>query len=807
MPERNLPASARNTSSEVDIQSAGLLTRLVRTRPLFLASILFLCGCALEYGLGFEPAALWCALGALLLLALILQKIGRRWVAPLLILALLPAGALRFEAQWRALSPLPDEVGAHLCGRIIETPVWNAETERTICVLDEVAIDDSPVKGRLRLYLRGDIQLLQSVELAQYVRCTAHVWRADEATNFGEFDFSNYLRLNGLRGYATAKIEDAALEAAPFRLSDVPQRVRASLGARIDRLFPENAPLARAFLLGDRSGLSAEEREGYAKSGAAHLLAISGMHVSVLAMAFSLLLGCFLKRNHAFFITLGLMTLYGLLIGASSSLVRAILMFAIFGFAPIAGRYSDGPTRLAAAMLVYLLVRPIAVLESSFILSYGACAGIILLSAPLTRLFRAEAYLQKPPSVGFKALFTQRLPRWIVKTLIVTTAAQLAILPAVAHFFGAQPLLSFAVNLVAVPLAMAAYLLSLLAWIVGIAPIAAAGDFLFGLLTRCVSFFGTLPLSTLRVARFPLWLSIVCALICLLSSDLSRFHEKLRRYLPLSIIAAILISNLLAQMTLRGCSVVFLDAGQADCAVLRTEGRVYLIDTGDPYTPAADYLSAMNYAPDAIFLTHPHQDHAGGLKSVLEVCTPKRIYLSANWGAYEAGDVVTEALATAQSRGVELVSVSAGDEIALSDKTILEVRSPVAGIARNSANDDSLILCLKYGDASALFCGDAPAEVVEGNSGDVDLLKVGHHGGADALSPSLLAESTPSAAILSSGYNNYGHPARSTLDLLRTAGARAYRTDRCGAITCRMQTDGSLILQTYRALEDEDGLE
>lgn len=788
----------------MDLKDCGLLTRLIRTRPLFLAALLFLAGCIAGYLLEISALpALIC--GAALLLAAFLLRRNPSLLALMLLMSMLPLGAGRFALAWRAVEPLPDQRGAMLAGRICETPQWNAETERCICVLDDVCIDDAATGRRLRLYLRGDPILLQEVPLGQSVRCTAHIWRADEATNPGQFNFANYLRLRGLSGYATAEIETATFTEAEYRLSDLPARIRQGLGSHVDRLFPENAATARAFLLGDRSELSESLRESYSKSGAAHLLAISGMHISVLATAVSLLLGRFLSRSRSFCLTLGLLLLYGALIGFSSSLRRAILMFAVLGGAPIAGRYSDPPTRIAAALLICMLLRPLSILDSGFVLSFGASAGIIFLSAPVSSLLHCESVLHRRMGHGLKAL-PGRFVRWALGLTVSTIAAQLAILPAVVHYFGVQSIVSFAVNLAAVPLAMLAYIVSIagaiLGAIGGLSFVAAIGDFLFGLLNAVVQFCGSLPIAALRVARFPAWLVLLCALSCLLASNLSKLKEGVRRLLPLFVLLACLLSNLCAMLDGRGCSIVFLDAGQADCAVVRAEGKVYLVDTGDAYSPAADYLSAMNYGVEAIFLSHMHADHAGGLAGILEVCTPRRIYISANWASYEADAGVQEALLQAQAQGSELLSLSAGDEIQLSDKTFLRVLSPVAGFLHSAANDDSVVLHLQYEGSSALFCGDASADAIAGVLADTDILKVGHHGGSNALSPRLLAEASPSVAVVSVGYNNYGHPADKTLELLERAGCKIFRTDRCGAITCRLHEDGRVSVRPTLAQEE-----
>ena len=789
------------------LRQHDLFTRLLRSRPLLLAALLYLAGCILGHALA--PGVLACALVLALLAAaaLLLRRHFRRVCAAMLALVFLPLGALLFQANWQATQPFSDQPGALLSGRICQSPQWKADTERTICVLEDLRINGQAQDGRIRLYLRGDAQLLQSVQLGQRILCTAHIWQAEEASNPGQFDFARYLRLNGLRGYATAEIEEAQLSPPEYRFSDWRERIRSALSERIAHLFPRNTALATALLLGDRSGLSQEERESYNRSGAGHLLAISGMHVSVLAGFISLLLRRLLGRRGAYGATLALLVVYGALIGFSSSLTRAILMFAVYNLAPLIGRNSDAPTRVAASMLVYLLVRPVAILEAGFVLSYGACAGIILLSAPLMRLLHLEGVLTARPRNGAKAIFTQHLPRYLAQSLLISLAAQIATLPAVVHYFGAQPLWSLAANLVVIPLAMLAYILALIAAILAFPPLAALPDALFSLLTDCVTFFSRLPLASLRIARFPLWLLAACALLCFLASDLCKIREGIRRYLPLGVLLAVFISNGCATLSTRGCSIVFLDAGEADCAVVRAQGKVYLIDTGDSYSPAADYLSAMNYSLDGVFLTHGHADHAGGLEGILKVCTPRKIYLTADWQEYETDEGVLASLDAAQAQGSEIVYLCAGDALALSEKTLLEVLSPGAGISAPSANDDSLVLRVSYGKCSALFTGDASADVLEGCAVDCDILKIAHHGSKDGTSARLLELTSPSAAILPVGYNNYGHPDGKVLSLLEAAQIRVLRTDRHGAITCRLMEDGSVRLKPYKASEEANGLE
>ena len=163
---------------------------------------------------------------------------------------------------------------------------------------------------------------------------------------------------------------------------------------------------------------------------------------------------------------------------------------------------------------------------------------------------------------------------------------------------------------------------------------------------------------------------------------------------------------------------------------------------------------------------------------------------------YEAVPELDAVLEAASCAGVEIVPVAAGAVIPISKHAVLRVLSPKEGILADSSNDDSLLLSLEYGEARALFLADASAEVSEAIAGDTDLLKVAHHGAQDGTSARLLADTTPSAAVISVGRDNsYGHPSSRVLDLLEAAGAQIYRTDQSGAVTCKMYRDGTLKLR------------
>jgi len=659
----------------------------------------------------------------------------------------------------------------------------------------------------LRLYLRGDTVLLHNVRISNIVACEAHLWRADADSNPGQFSFRDYLQLNGLSGYATAEIEEASFEQSDRRLSESLALFKNGLGDYIEGLFPENPALARAFLIGDRSLLSEYDRENFSKSGVAHLLAISGMHISVLAGMVSLILSRFTRRKTAFFATLAVLLPYGFIIGFTPSFLRALIIFVIFSAAPIVGRNYDSPTALGAAMLLYLLIHPVGILESGFVLSFGAAAGIIFIRSPLCALTHTDTLLSRRPRHGIVALFTDRLPKWIVGSMMISLSAQLAIYPVVINNFGYQSPWTLLANLFCVPLAMAAYIASIFGALSGLPFLALIGDKLFSALKLFTEFFASLPFTRNYAPHFPAYICALYALCLFLSSDLTRISMKIRRFLPLMLIPAVIASFVISERKLDGCSIIFFDAGQADCAAIQCDGKFYLVDTGDDYTPAVDYMRMYAYKPEAVFISHCHDDHAGGLNDILDYCPPKTIYLSACWNEEECSEAVSSALIRAEALGCEILSLSAGNEMRLSDQSFLRILSPEAGFPANSANDNSMILYFECGEVSALFTGDAGADIITPVAVDVDILKIAHHGAKDHTTAALIEKTSPSVAFVPVGYNNFGHPSDRVIRMLESAGTIVYRGDECGAVICEIDEEGGISVRCYNNPEAVNGVE
>jgi beta-lactamase superfamily II metal-dependent hydrolase len=245
----------------------------------------------------------------------------------------------------------------------------------------------------------------------------------------------------------------------------------------------------------------------------------------------------------------------------------------------------------------------------------------------------------------------------------------------------------------------------------------------------------------------------------------------------------------------------FIDVGQGDAALVTSPtGKTVLIDGGPANHAAAltTFLAAHVRGPvDLILLSHRHEDHLGGLPAVVRQ-TGARLFLDAP--AAHAGPDYERLMRELEARGVPARQATRGRRVDLGAGAVITLlgppEPPITG-SRSDVNANSVLARLTYGGVSILFAGDAesPTEawlLASGQDLQADVLKVAHHGSRYASGMRFLRAVRPRVAVISAGAGNeYGHPARVTLDRLSRTGAAVYRTDLDGDVT--VETDGTSV--------------
>lgn len=246
----------------------------------------------------------------------------------------------------------------------------------------------------------------------------------------------------------------------------------------------------------------------------------------------------------------------------------------------------------------------------------------------------------------------------------------------------------------------------------------------------------------------------------------------------------------------------FLDVGQADCALLEYEGHFVLIDGGNKEDGSlvVSYLEQQGVQElAAVFCTHAHEDHVGGLPAVLAVYPTQGVYAPTR--TYSS-NIFDDFLYYTDQQGLQVTIPAPGDKLTVNNGLTLTVLGPTRSYA--DPNNTSLVLLAEFGESRFLFTGDMETQAEtdmldhwgEGMDWSADVLKIGHHGSETSTGYRFLREVMPVHAVISVGEDNsYGHPSQQTLSRLSDAGCILYRTDQLGTVIAA--SDGSQITFTW----------
>ena len=642
----------------------------------------------------------------------------------------------------------------------------------------------------------GDIPKMGSLVIMQgNYRAYTH------ATNPGEFDSADYYRIMGQQG-RVMECRCLAQSASYSVFREELFQIREYLSLLTDACFDaEDASVMKAMLLGDKGTLSSDIKQLYQQNGIIHILAISGLHLSVIGMGcYRILKKLWVPKAVDIIFTIAVMYCYGTMTGMGISMLRAYIMFGIHLFAELIGRTYDLLTAVTVAALVALVQQPLYIQHSGFLFSFGAVCGIgIFLPAVERNLFGHGR---------------------IEKTLMSGAAISLSTLPVYLCFYYEFPPYSVLLNLIVIP-CMTLVLLG------GLITLGAASCFL----------------SLGTVAAYPVHLLLVfyekCCNICLRLPD-SKWvlgcPESWQVVLFLGILIGLVVCNdrlskfhfwqgvlcALFILTIRlpeGLQITMVDVGQGDCIYLTEDSGIHmLIDGGSSdKSDVADYqmmpylkYEGVSYL-DAVIVTHPDSDHVSGICAMLEQMETSGITIGTLYlpdvGETGRNEEYRNLEQLAQDADVSVRYLSVGDVLQCGG-VMLTCLHPEEGWEKTDPNAYSTVLYLKYGNFSALFTGDLEGEgerLVQDRLADfplaadgITMLKVAHHGSKNSTGAELLQTVNPKIALISAGRNNrYGHPHRELIQRLEDCGCRIYRTQQSGAITVRVR-NGIVRVEGYR---------
>ena len=604
-------------------------------------------------------------------------------------------------------------------------------------------------------------------------------------------------------------------------LARLAEQVRNKYEAYMAQAMPkQDAAAIFAMLFGGYQGIRPELLEAFTVTGIVHILSVSGSHITLMAGTANIV-GRFLHMSPRATAALatGVILFYSLLAGAIPPVIRSALMGILTLLALTADRERDAQHILGLVALGLLLYSPLWLFDISFQLSFGATAGLLYL-APLLR-----------------ERLRKKLPVFVADSLAVTIGAQLSVLPIIAWYFNVLSLSSLLANLVIAPIVEWIIVAGLLAGLLAsLIPMAGKVVFLLasvvlGLVYELSRWVAALPGSQIYMPTFSWWDGILYymglgwliidgehkkrLMSCVGSKYLLAMGRKLRDskgWQAVFLLGMLVVVFCCWQIwgNNKEMQVHFIDVGQGDSALVITpHGRAFMVDTGGVREGSYDIGSRvdvpylLHYGVqklDYIFLTHAHDDHAGGVKGILTKIPVGAIGI----GHEGAGDYL-QAFGTGEIGKIKklLVPLQEGSSIELDGVRIDMLYSPGSKKVQEShlqatGNEFSNLIRVSYGEASFLFTGDLVAEqeqqvLANGTNVASTVLKVGHHGSRTSSSQEFLTAVNPDWAVISCGYNNsFGHPHKEILNRLTSCTkAEILRTDQQGAIVFR--TDGKSI--------------
>ncbi len=634
--------------------------------------------------------------------------------------------------------------------------------------------------------------------IGSYVIVSGKITFFKESRNPGEFNQRKYYEIENI----AFALENATLlqcgESYDYYREGLFQ-IKQKLSNVFDCYMSESdASVMKAILLGDKKNMDKDRKSLFQKSGISHILAISGLHISILGMGlYKLLTKCKVPIFPASGLAISFMLVYGDLVGMSSSAARAIIMFLLQLGAILLKRTYDRKAALAVAAIGILIEQPLYLFQAGFLLSFGAILGI----SYIMPLFGIENTKQK---------------RYASLSILLVQ------LPIMLYYFYGFSLYAILVNLVIIPLVGILLLLGLCCLVAGSIPwigvifgtISAYGcHAVISLFEKVCDWSLKLPNAQCILGRPSMWKIIlyysVLLFLCVLQSYLRKQKNRLRFSYQMKMILIFTALQLFTLPTETGMRLAFLDVGQGDCIWIENDnGHHYLIDCGSTskskvgtYTliPFLKYKGVSQI--DMIFVTHLDEDHISGIRELLENeegIKIKQLLLSSQIPQNESFEVFME---QCRKEKIPVSFVKQGD-CCIDNQLSFEVLYPAETDIPQNANDSSLIIKMEYGNFHALFTGDAQAsgeiKIIESlKDWQCHVFKVTHHGSAYSNTEQLLETIKPQMSVISCGENNtYGHPHAETLERLAAVKSHILMTKNQGEIEINVK-NAQIAVTTY----------
>lgn len=708
-----------------------------------------------------------------------------------------------------------------------------------VLYIDEYMKDDTIVKVYLSSSYQDNSEKIP--QIGEQVKIKGQYYAFGRASNPGEFDSRVYykiLKIEYQLREGTVVLRDYDSDSFKESL----YRIRSHFAKVLEDTFEEeDASVMKAMLLGDRTSMDDEIKSLYQGAGIIHILSISGLHISILGMGlYNLLRKCRMKIIPAAALSIALMMSYGIMCGMGTSAVRAIIMFILHMIATVIGRTYDMLTGIAVSAVLIIIMQPLYIYHSGFLMSFGAVIGIGMVLPVLSKRQKSDEKSKvkrmdklirensKKDITYYLTVIKEKVIEGAASTVKASLSVSSVVLPVQMNTYYTFSVYSVFLNILVIP--FMTILLGLGIMVLGLGSIASelvlvpgfCCHIILALYKSICTCNRMLPGNTWYAGHADAWQVVLYYAFLIIFILFKRYYikkqddkesEKTFSIKTLTLIylipvVAIIILSVRIRPKLR---MTFLHVGQGDGIVIEMNQMTYLIDGGSTsrnnvgkyvLTPYLKY-EGIGYI-DACIITHEDKDHISGVLELLEAMPNGGIKIGTlilpDCPGECRDDNYQELEKAATNAGVKISYIKRGDELVTGRNDIsITCIGPRQGLYTQGANAHSTVLFLKYGEFSSLLTGDVEAEGLselnaymadnEDIFGNLTLLKVPHHGSRYTTDEEFLEILDPACAVISAGYNNmYGHPHGEVLKRLREVGADYYITYETGAIT--LDSDG-----------------
>lgn len=689
--------------------------------------------------------------------------------------------------------------------------------------LKNITLDNNKPVNKARVYFNKDMEIIY--DIGNIVEVESKIYTIDPPMNYGEFNSLNYYRsidvafTSYLKGITLIDEEKDVIRSAIY---DVKNKIKEN----IFKIFnEEDAGVVLLMLTGDKSKIDKSIKKLFSDNGISHILAISGLHLSILGlMLFELLRKKFSIKKSALAVSIFIF-LYGIMIDASATSLRAILMLYIRFFSLYLGRSYDSKNTLYILCILSLLIRPYLLFNAGFLFSYVAVFALnldyIIYDSNINEkevndkldLINKEIDSSKKVEIIEKKRVYIKVPSIVMLTLFI--------FPITIYNYFDYPTYSILLNLIVIPLMTFVLLFSVIGVMVSFLNIYIA-RFVVGIVHYILVLYKMLceivlklPCNSINFGKpnqfvvFIFYLTLALIYIYLkkkndIDKDTLYDDIKKERYKIifkksiLSVIGIIFIIVLSFIHIKYDYKMSFISVGQGDGIIIQNKDNIISIDGGSSSNNSLnEYILTPNLKSRQIntinhaFITHADSDHVNGIYDMLNAdeIIIENIYMPI---FAKENLKYKNIIDLSESKNVKINYLKSGDKLVLGDVDI-ELYNPIYSDLeeKNDINEQSLCFIMKYKDLKTMITGDIGKSteekilrnIINKKELDCDILKVAHHGSRSSSLDDFIKYTSPEISIISCGRNNqYNHPHKETIRTLEKYNTKIYMTPKNGEI-------------------------